>query len=82
MTQPTPASSDPASTVLAFVKSHWLALTLLVVAVVFVLQNRGDTRVEFLFFNLTAPLWLTLGATLVAGALIGWGLARRRPAKA
>jgi len=77
MTEPTPAAR-PGGTALAFVRSHWLALTLLVVAIVFILQNRSSTRIDFLFLSLTAPLWLTLTVTLLAGGAIGWGLGRRR----
>lgn len=46
----------------------WGVLAL--VAVVLLLQNSQDTTVQFLGWDITAPLFVVIGASLV----IGWGL--------
>ncbi|PWV84033.1 Protein of unknown function [Prauserella marina] len=56
----------------------WLALAIVVVALVFVLQNRNETSVHLFGAALTAPLWLTLLFTFLAGVLAGWLGKRRR----
>jgi uncharacterized integral membrane protein len=54
------------------------ALLLLFVAVVFVLQNRGDATVRFLIPEVTAPLWTALLASVLLGVFLGVALAVRR----
>ncbi|WP_203871903.1 LapA family protein [Planomonospora parontospora] len=49
----------------------WLALALLVLAVVFILQNRQDTAIRLFTLVVTAPLWITLVACTAIGMLIG-----------
>jgi uncharacterized integral membrane protein len=50
------------------------ALGGLAVLAVFMVQNTEDVRVDFLFWDLTLPVWLlTLGAAIV-GALVWFGL--------
>jgi uncharacterized integral membrane protein len=44
-----------------------LALT----ALIFVLQNRDDVTLQFLFFRISAALWFASLALLVTGVLIG-----------
>ncbi|QMW68215.1 LapA family protein [Mumia sp. ZJ1417] len=63
---------------LTFLKQRWLPLVLLVVAIVFVFQNRDDTTISFLFLEWTSPLWFTLALVLVVGIAIGWALRGRR----
>ena len=43
-------------------------VTLAVIALIFVLQNRGDVRIHFLFFSRTSKVWATIGIALVVGA--------------
>ncbi len=52
-----------------------LALT----ALVFVLQNRDDVTLQFLFIRISAALWFASLALLVTGVLIGvlWTTRRR-----
>lgn len=50
----------------------------------FVVQNTDRERVEWLVFDATAPLWLILVLTAVAGAVLGQAVAaaaRRRRRK-
>ncbi|MEM9466177.1 MAG: lipopolysaccharide assembly protein LapA domain-containing protein [Actinomycetota bacterium] len=50
----------------------------------FIVQNTDSTPVTWLFFERSAPLWLVIIASAVAGAvlseLIGWMMRRRRRA--
>jgi uncharacterized integral membrane protein len=48
------------------------------VALIFVFQNRGTGRVEFLFWTIEAAAWLWLLATFAVGVIVGWLLARSR----
>ena len=52
----------------------------LAVLVIFMLQNREDVTVDFLWFSFTWPLWLLTLVTAVIGAFvwIGLGILRRR----
>mgnify|MGYP000563071098 CR=1 FL=1 len=49
-------------------------------AVIFIFQNQDDTRMEFLFFSGTVPLYLVIIISMVLGAVLGWfvGYMRRR----
>ena len=53
-----------------------------VVLLVFIFQNTNETKVTWLFFDSTPPLWLALLVAAVAGAvvteLVGWVIRRRR----
>ncbi|NQD40746.1 LapA family protein [Glutamicibacter halophytocola] len=56
---------------------QWAAAALVVVALVFILQNLTYVRVEFFLIHTAAPLWLVLLVTLAAGYAIGWFSKRR-----
>ncbi|MFD0886502.1 DUF1049 domain-containing protein [Streptosporangium algeriense] len=58
----------------------WVALTLPVLGVSFVAQNRVPVRIRRPVFEATWPLWPALLVMLVVGVLIGVP-ARRRSAK-
>ena len=49
----------------------------LVVLLVFVLQNTDETPLNFLFFDFSAPLWLMLALTVVISLAVGFLLGRR-----
>jgi uncharacterized integral membrane protein len=55
----------------------WIALVLVVLAVVFVLQNRKDVRMEVLFTSIISPLWVTLLGSVAVGIVIGVLASRR-----
>jgi len=46
---------------------------------VFVIQNRQEVRLHFLFWSFTWPVWLCTIVTAVVGAFVwvGWGVIRR-----
>jgi len=52
-------------------------VVLLIALLAFVLDNRDDTRVGFVFFEVTAPLILILIGTAGVGVIIGYLVARR-----
>jgi uncharacterized integral membrane protein len=56
------------------------------VLLVFMLQNREDVTLDFLFWSFTWPLWLFTVVTALVGALVWFGLGvmrrhRRRVAR-
>ena len=57
---------------------NWIAILGAVLAVIFILQNRQRVRIEFLFLDLNAPLWISLGAVLLMGWVVGRFSFRKR----
>lgn len=55
----------------------WVALALLVLAIVFILQNRQDAAIQLFMIVVTAPLWITLVVCVGIGMLIGALMSRR-----
>lgn len=49
-----------------------------VAALLFVLQNTQDVDFEFLWFNFSWPLWIMLVVFMVVGAIVAYGIGRRR----
>ena len=49
-----------------------------VVALLFILQNTESVRFNLLWFDFRWPLWAMLLVFMAIGALIAWGVARRR----
>ncbi|MGP9529299.1 hypothetical protein [Glutamicibacter sp. AOP5-A2-18] len=54
-----------------------MAIALVILALVFILQNLTYVRVEFFLIHSAAPLWLVLLVTLAVGYVIGW-ISKRR----
>ncbi len=44
----------------------------------FLLANLDKVKIQFWVFTVTAPLWIALAATLVAGGVLGYLLKGRR----
>ncbi|MCG7285190.1 LapA family protein [Cellulomonas sp. ACRRI] len=63
--------------VVTFLQRRWLSVLLVVVAVVFVAQNRQPVRVHLLATTVTTPLWVALTAVLVLGLAAGTFRIRR-----
>lgn len=57
---------------------NWIAIVGAVAVLVFILQNRQRVRIELLFLDLNAPLWISLGAVLLIGWIIGRFSFRKR----
>ncbi|MBA3605063.1 MAG: LapA family protein [Actinomycetota bacterium] len=54
-----------------------------IIAVVFIIQNANDSRVNILFWDVTASLWLVIAVSIVIGILLDrlfgiWWRRRRR----
>ncbi|MFB7614468.1 lipopolysaccharide assembly protein LapA domain-containing protein [Kitasatospora sp. NPDC056181] len=45
---------------------------IIVLAVWFLFANLDRVQIQFWVFTVTAPLWIALLATLIAGAALGW----------
>lgn len=56
----------------------WAALVLVVLAAIFVAQNRDRHPVHILWVTVASPTWLVLTAVFVVGVLVGLMLRRRR----
>ncbi len=54
-----------------FTTRQTAGLVLVVLAVIFVLENRRSTTIRFLIPEVTAPLWVALIASLVLGLVAG-----------
>jgi putative membrane protein len=61
-----------------FALRYWLAITLVVLAAIFIAQNRARQRVHVLWISVEYPMWLLLTAMLVVGIVVGLLLHRRR----
>ena len=55
-----------------------VGIVLVVVAVIFILQNRRRTTVRFLIPEVMAPLWVALFVSVLGGIVAGARLAHRR----
>ncbi|WP_441248811.1 LapA family protein [Kitasatospora sp. McL0602] len=51
---------------------------LVILAVWFLFANLDKVKIQFWVFTVTAPLWIALLATLLAGGALGWLLKGRR----
>ncbi|GJM39624.1 MAG: hypothetical protein DHS20C19_29910 [Acidimicrobiales bacterium] len=58
------------------------AAVVAIALIAFIVQNRSDTEVSWLFIDGTWPLWVVIVIAAVAGAVlsevVGWMLRRRR----
>lgn len=61
------------------------AAVIVIALIAFIVQNRSDTEVSWLFIDGTWPLWVVIVIAAVAGAVlsevVGWLLRRRRRQK-
>jgi len=55
-----------------------IVVALLVGLVIVALDNRDNVRVGYVFGDASAPIWIVLVASAIAGVVIGW-LIRHRP---
>ncbi|MDH6124687.1 LapA family protein [Kitasatospora sp. GP82] len=53
---------------------------IVILAIWFLFANLDKVKIQFWVFTVTAPLWIALLATLVAGGALGW-LAKGRRGK-
>ena len=62
----------------AITPGQLLAGVLVVLAVVFIVQNRDRVRINFFTIDVSAPVWLMLTVMVLVGVLIGALIRRRR----
>jgi uncharacterized integral membrane protein len=62
-----------------FTPRRVVAVGLAALGLLFILQNRDDTSLQLLGFQVTGPQWLASLALLVTGIAIGVLMATRRP---
>ena len=58
--------------------TQWVALILIVLAVIFVAENRDRVSITFLLIDVTSPLWLVLLVLFVIGWIAGILTVHRR----
>ncbi|MEV5647954.1 hypothetical protein AB0L57_06845 [Nocardia sp. NPDC052254] len=58
--------------------TQWVALILIVLAVIFVAENRDRVSITLLMIDITSPLWLVLLVLFVVGWIAGVLTVRRR----
>ncbi|MBW3573751.1 MAG: DUF1049 domain-containing protein [Actinobacteria bacterium] len=63
---------------LPFSARQLAGVVFLLIAVVFILQNRSSTTIRFLGPEVTTPLWVALLLSFILGLLAG-GLLARKP---
>ncbi|MFD0257771.1 lipopolysaccharide assembly protein LapA domain-containing protein [Kitasatospora indigofera] len=64
---------------IAGIPTRYLAIgAIVVLAVWFLFANLDKVKIQFWVFTVTAPLWVALLATLLAGAALGWLLRGRQ----
>ena len=61
-----------------FAARHWLAIVLVVLAVVFIVQNTVRHEIHLLWVSVEAATWLVLTVIFLLGVATGWLLQRRR----
>ncbi|OYN76344.1 DUF1049 domain-containing protein [Mycolicibacterium sphagni] len=61
-----------------FALRYWLAIALVVLAAIFIAQNRARQRVHVLWITVEYPMWLLLTAMLIIGIVVGLLVHRRR----
>lgn len=62
-----------------FTRRQTAAIVLIVLSVVFIVENRRSTTIRFLIPEVTAPLWLALFVAALLGLGAGALLNRDRP---
>ena len=72
------SSSGARKSEIAGIPTRYLAIgAIVVLAVWFLFANLDRVKIQFWVFTVTAPLWIALLATLLAGGAVGWLLKGR-----
>ena len=60
-----------------FIRQRWLTIVIVVLVVIFIVQNTGDSTVHLFWVTLTTPTWLLLAILFFLGVIAGSFRARR-----
>ncbi|WP_022885631.1 DUF1049 domain-containing protein [Glaciibacter superstes] len=61
-----------------FGPAQWIAVILIVLAIVFVAQNRASMAIHLFWMTISAPQWFVLVLLVIVGLVAGYLLGRRR----
>ncbi len=75
---PEDTAAPPSGRARRFALRHWFALILVLLAAIFIAQNRERVDLHILWITFAAPIWFFFAGLLVVGILIGLLLRRRR----
>ncbi|MBD0691820.1 lipopolysaccharide assembly protein LapA domain-containing protein [Kitasatospora sp. NPDC058162] len=79
MTKTSDGSSRAQRSEIGGIPTRYIGIGVIVIlAVWFLFANLDKVKIQFWVFTVTAPLWIALLATLVAGGVLGWLLKGRR----
>jgi uncharacterized integral membrane protein len=78
---PIPEEPRSPSKTSAQLRKFGLPAALGLLGLIFILQNLDTIRVEFLWMDFRAQLWLLLVIFAVIGAVVFWGVQRRRASR-
>lgn len=56
----------------------WIGAAIAVVLVIFIVMNRAETSISFIFLTATVPLWVALGLAAAGGFVAGFLFTRKR----
>jgi len=71
-------TNRPGGHVTRFALRHWLVIVLVVLAAIFVAQNRDRHPIHVLWVTVESPTWFVLAVIFAVGLVIGLLLRRRR----
>jgi putative membrane protein len=75
---------DRDNAMVRFLKRKWLAIVLVVLAVIVAIQNgvsNETSTVRLLWGSVSMPTWFLIALIFVVGGIVGWVLARNRAAR-
>ncbi|MGW6912352.1 LapA family protein [Kitasatospora sp. NPDC054939] len=79
MTKISDGSSGSRQNEIAGIPTRYIGIGVIVIlAVWFLFANLEKVKIQFWVFTVTAPLWIALLGTLLAGGVLGWMLKGRR----
>ncbi|WP_072802791.1 hypothetical protein [Rhodococcoides yunnanense] len=69
------------SRTIGLLKTHWISILLVILAAVFIAENRYSTTIELFWLHITSPLWLILLVLFAVGFAAGRLNGRRKQPK-
>ncbi|MFI5428537.1 lipopolysaccharide assembly protein LapA domain-containing protein [Aeromicrobium sp. UC242_57] len=63
---------------ITLIRERWIAIVLVVLTVLFIVQNRNQVDINLFWIHVRMSLWLVLFVMAAIGAAIGYLASRRR----